>query len=147
MQGFLTENVKITKVKDPTTDGTSAAEGASVDMAADGGFDGVVFMTSVSTAAANNTLKAQQSSDDGASDGFSDIEESAVDVGASDEDLVLDIQQPQKRYVKPVVVRGTSTVLGDIWAIQYRGRRLPTSFAAAGTLALKQLYRPDEGTA
>ena len=59
MQGLLSERVKITKVLDYTGAGTSATNTSSVDMA---GYDGVVFITSFGTAAANNVMKAQQSS-------------------------------------------------------------------------------------
>lgn len=148
MAEFLTDDCKITKLADQATAATSAVECASVDMQADGGWESVLFLTSFATAAANNLMKAQASDDDGVSDGWSDIAGSAVDVaGASDEDQVLDIYQPPKRYIRPYLSRGTSTASGDVWAILYRGRRKPYTNALAGTIAVTKLSAPAEGTA
>lgn len=144
---FLTDEVKITKVADQAGAATTTVTSSTVDMAADGGWDGVCFLSSFGTAAANNTLKAQQSSDDGDADAYADVEESAVDVGASDEDVILDILHPTERYLKCLALRGTSTTSGDIWAIQYRGRKRPSPDVTAGTAALKQISNRPEGTA
>lgn len=147
MQTFLTDNVKLLKVADAAGAATSAVTSAAVDMQADGGWDGCLFLTSFGTAAADNVLKAQQSDDDGVADGYSDLAESAVDAGASDEDQFVDIREPAKRYLKAVAVRGTSSTCENIWAILYRGRELPFSNVLAGTINGKQLNRPAEGTA
>lgn len=144
---FLTDQIKLLKIADPTTAGTSAVTSAAVDMQADGGWDGVVFLTSLGTAAADNIMKAQQSDDDAASDAYSDLEDSGVPVGASDEDQFIDIQEPAKRYLKAVVARGTSSTCGDIWALLYRGRKLPFDNVLTGTINGVRLNRPDEGTA
>ena len=140
MHGLLTENTKITKVADAATAATSDVTSASVDMQ---GWDGVVFLTSYGTAAADNAIHAEQSSDDSS---FADLEGSEVDVGASDEDQFVDLHTPAERYVRCIGERGTSSALGDIWAIQYRGRDLPQSNVTSGTLNGKQLVRPAEGT-
>jgi hypothetical protein len=147
MHVFLTESCFLTKVSDPTTAGTSDVTGASVDMAAHGGFEGVCFFSSFGTAAAGNFLKAQQSSDDGVADGFSDLEGSAVDPGASDEDQFVDIVRPLKRYLRPVAIRGTSSALGDVWALLYRGSTIPVVNVIAGTINGVKLLSPAEGTA
>lgn len=149
MQGYLTQNVKITKVADHTAAGTTDVTGASVDMAEDGGYDGVVFMTSFGTAAADNLLKAQQSSDDGSADDFGDLEGTGVVSGASpsNEDVVLDIQRPTKRYVRPVAVVDTSSTVESIWAIRYRSREVPLTNSVSGTLICEQHSSPAEGTA
>lgn len=148
--GFLCEQVKITKVADAAGAGTTAVNGAGVDMQADGGWDAVLFLTSYGTPAANNLMKAQQSDDDASADDYTDIAGSEVDAsGASDEDQWLDIQRPRKRYVRPVVQRGTSSTCENIWAIQYRGRKVVSSAInlVSGTIYGKKLYHPDEGTA
>lgn len=147
MLPFLSDNVKITKVADQATAATSTVTSAAVDMAANGGWDGVMFLTSYGTAAADNLIKAQQSSDDGSADAYADIAGSEINGGASDEDQVLDIFQPQERYVKCLAQRGTSSTSGDIWAIQYRGRSLPVTNTVSGTIVVQQLNRPAEGTA
>ena len=150
MNGFITEHCKLIKLADYASAATSAVNGAGVDMQADGGWDGVLFFGSFGTAAADNFLKAQQSDDDGSSDGYSDLAGSAGTPGSSDEDAWLDIQLPRKRYVRPVAVRTTSTTLENLWALVYRGKKLPlasTVNVISGTIYGKQLYHPDEGTA
>jgi len=140
VNAFLSEETKITKVADAAAADTTAVTGASVDM---DGWDGVLFLTSLGTAAANNAMHAEQSADDSA---FADLEGSEVDVGASDEDQFIDIQRPSDRYVRPVVLRGTSSACGDVWAIQYRGSQVPQSNVTSGTINGKQLVSPAEGT-
>lgn len=147
LQGLLTENFRITKVKDPTTAGTSDVTSDSVDMAADGGWDNVAFLTSYGTAAANNLMHAESSSDDGDADTFADIAGSELDLaGASDEDQIIDIAHPPERYVRVVAQCGTSTTVGDIWAIQYNGKKLPISPDITGTIQVQQLVAPATGT-
>ena len=147
MQTYLTDNVKLLKVADAAGANTTEVAGASVDMQADGGWDGCLFLTSLGTPAANNIMKAQQSDDDGVADGFSDLADSAVPVSTSDEDQFIDIREPAKRYLKPIITRGTSTTVENIWAILYRGRELPHNNVLAGTIQGVQLNRPAEGTA
>jgi hypothetical protein len=142
VKGFLSENILLTKVEDPTADGTSAVESAIVDM---DGWDGVIFFTSYATAAADNAIHAEQGAASDLSDA-ADLEGSEVDVGASDEDQFVDILRPQERYLRCVALRGTSSVLGEIWAIQYRGAHLPQDNTTTGTIEGKQLVSPAEGT-
>ena len=148
---FLTEAVKITKVADAATAATSDVTGTGVDMQ---GWDGVVFLTSYGTAAADNLIHAEESSDDAATDAYTDIAGSEVDLsGASDEDQFLDIMRHGSggtaRYIRVVAQRGTSSTCGDIWALQYRGREVP--FAASpnltsGTIYGKRVLSPIAGT-
>ncbi len=147
MQTYLTDNVKLLKVLDAVAGGTSTQTSAAVDMQADGGWDGCLFLTSLGTPAADNIMKAQQSDDDAATDAYSDLLDSGVPVGASDEDQFIDIREPAKRYLKAVITRGTSTTVENLWAILYRGRELPFSNVLAGTINGVQLNRPAEGTA
>ena len=104
---------------------------------------------SFGTAAANNTLKVQQSNDSGGSpDDFTDLAGSAVGVGASDEDVYADVKNPQKRYVRAVLSRGTSTTSGDIWAVVYGLRSSAAAInTISGTQAGEQSNSPAEGTA
>lgn len=141
----LSNHVKITKVKDHSGAATSAVDSDAVDMA---GFDGVIFLTSFGTAAANNTLKAAQSADSaGSPDDFSDLANTSVSSGTSDEDVWIDIYRPRKRYVRVTAARGTSSTLESIWAIQYRGRKAPVSNVLAGTIVGEAHVSPAEGTA
>jgi hypothetical protein len=145
--GFLTEQVKIIKLQDHTTAGTSAVTSDAVDMGQNGGFDSVVFLTSFGTAAANNTLKAQQSDDDGSADAYSDLAGTSVTSGSSDEDVFIDIRNVGKRYVKCVSARGTSTTQESVWAILYNAKQLPVDNTTSGTIAGEQHGAPAEGTA
>lgn len=142
--GFITEHVKITKLKDHSTAATSAVDSASVDMA---GWDGVLFLTSFGTAAADNTLKAAQSDDDGSADDFTDLTGTSVASGTSDEDVWIDIQRPTKRYVRVTAARGTSSTLESIWAIQYRGRTAGQTNVTSGTIIGERHASKAEGTA
>lgn len=140
----LSNGVLITKIKDTTSAaGSTVLESSVVDMA---GYDGILVMTSLGTAAADNILSAKMSSaNDTATMGA--IEGSAVAPGASDEDQWLDIYCPRKRYLQFIVTRATSSKLGDIWAVQYGGRKLPEDNNVSGTIAGEVLVSPSSGTA
>ena len=144
MRALLSEQIKINKITDHTTAATSEVTSGAVDMA---GYEGVLFITSFGTAAANNLVKAQQSSDDGATDGYSDLEGTSVTSGTSDEDVYIDIFRPTKRYLKLVATRGTSSTLESIYALQYNPRTLPVDNTITGTIAGEAFVTPAEGTA
>lgn len=129
--GYLTDNVKITKVADHSTAATSDVTSASVDMA---GWDGVLFLTSLGTAAAGNIVTLHGSSDDSSFSATTALKSS----GTSDEDVAVDLQSPASRYYRAVVTRGTSSTCESIWAIQYRGRSKAQTFAVSGTSAVGQ---------
>lgn len=141
--GYLSQNVRLVKVADAATSGTSDVPGGSVDMA---GAEGVLFFSSFGTSATNNTIKAQQSSDNSSSDAWADLAGSSVGVGASDEDVFIDIFRPRERYVRPVVTRGTASALGDIWAIVYGLREVPHQNVVSGTQVGETTAAPAEGT-
>lgn len=137
----LSAECKFTKVKDHSAAGTDAVNSDSVDMA---GWNGVVFLTSFGTANANNTANGAQSSDNSS---FDDLAGTSVSSGASDEDVWLDIYRPSDRYVRLEVARGTSSTLESIWAIQYRGSKMPVSNVVSGTIIGERHVSPAEGTA
>lgn len=140
----LSTEVKLTKVQNHTAAGTSAVTSDSVDMA---GFEGVLFLTSFGTAAAGNTLKLQQSSDDGDQDAWSDVAGSSVTSGDSDEDVYIDVFRPTKQFVRVVAARGTSSTLESIWALQYEGSTRPVDNTIAGTIVGELHLSPAEGSA
>lgn len=142
--GYLSEHIKIQKVQDHTTAGTSTITTDAIDMA---GYDGVLVLSSFGTPASNNTVKLQQSSDDGGSDDYSDLEGTSTTSGSSDEDVFVDLKSPSKRYVKAVFTRGTSSTLESIWALLYRARSLPVDNTTTGTIAGETHASPAEGTA
>lgn len=138
---LLSENVKITRLNGVQSAATSAVNAASVDMS---GYRGVIFLASLGTPAADNIMKAQQSADDSS---FADLADSAVNVGASDDSQWIDIYDPEERYIRPSIARGTSSTVEAIWAIQYDPRETPVSNVTAGTINGVALIRPAEGTA
>lgn len=142
---FLSDQVKIIKVQDHTTAGTSDVNSDGVDMQQSGGFDGVLFLTSFGTAASGNKINAAQGADN--SSDWVDLEGTSVSSGSSDEDVWLDIQHPTDRYVRLEVVRGTSSTLESIWAILYRGRSCPVDNTTLGTIIGEAHNAPAEGTA
>ena len=137
----LSSECKFTKVKDHSAAATSAVNSDSVDMS---GWDGVVFLTSFGTAATDNTANGATSSDDST---FNDLLDTETGATASDEDIWLDIYKPLERYLRLEVVRGTSTTLESIWAIQYRGRKMPVDNTTTGTIIGEAHVSPAEGTA
>lgn len=144
---LLNEEIKIVKVEDHTAAGTTDVTSDGVDLSANGGWDGVLFITSVGTAAADNLMHAEQSSDDGSADTYGDLEGGEIDLsGASDEDQWLDVFRPTKKWVRVVAQRGTSSTQESIWAILYRGRQKKYSNLTSGTIYGKALISPAEGT-
>jgi hypothetical protein len=127
-----------------TAAGTSTLTSAAVDMA---GYEGAVCFAKFGTAAADNTLKAQQSSDDGSADAYADLLGTSVGVGASDETVFLDIKKPRERYLKFLALRGTSTTLEYMIVFKYGARSLPVDNTTAGTIHGEQHVSPAEGTA
>lgn len=148
MQGMLTEETKIIRVKVSQTAATSTITSDAVDMAADGGWDEVTFVVDFETAAANNSLKAQQSSDNAVADAYADIAGSAVPVDTGGTVQRLNILRPRERYLKAVATRGTSTVLGTMYAILSRGRKpYALGSASVDNYNVERLVNPAEGTA
>ena len=144
ISGFLSDAVKLTKIKDHSTAATSEVSSDSVDML---GYDGALFFSSFGTADATNSLKLQQSSDDASTDAYSDLEGTSVASGTSDEDVWIDITQPGKRYLKLIATRGASSTLESMWVIQYKARALPVDNTTSGTIVGEQFNGPAEGTA
>jgi hypothetical protein len=138
----LSNGVKITRVVGPTVAGTTTIDGTALDMQ---GYEGVVFVGSVVTAAVNNGIKAQQGQASNLSDA-ADLAGTAVLLDATKTQMVLDVYRPEERYVRCQVVRGTSTVIDSVWAIQYGARVEPVSNVTAAQAAELHVS-PAEGTA
>src|SRR5205823_2780018 len=98
------------------------------------------------TAAANNTASAQEDVASGMATvqdlAGSKVSSSAV---ATLKTLMVDVQRPLKQFVRAKVLRGTSTTVDAIVAIQYSARNLPIAQAAASAI-VGQLNAPAEGT-
>lgn len=139
----LSSCCKLTKAKDHSAANTTDVVSDFIDTS---GYDGVLFLTSFGTAAANNTLKAQQATDSGGSDA-ADLAGTSVASGSSDEDVWIDIYRPAERYVSVTAARGTSSTLESIWAILYGPRELPVDNTTTGTIIGELHQEPTEGTA
>lgn len=141
---LLSNQLKLDTASAYATAATSSVTGTGYDCS---GYEGILFYVKVGTAAADNYLKAQYSSDDASTDAYSDIEDSGVEVGASDEGIWLEVKNPIKKWVKPVLLRGTSSTADPIIAIRGGARALPIDNTTAGTIHGKALISPAEGTA
>ncbi len=139
----LSSAVKILEHIATTATGTTTINGTAIDMA---DVDGALIICKFSTAAANNTLKAQQDTAVGMG-AAADLLGSSVVVGASDEIVWLDIYKPQERFVRAAALRGTTTVIEWCVAILYGPRLKPQSNVLAGTINGKLLASVIEGTA
>ena len=146
------KNVKITRLLNAVAAGTTEQAGSVLDME---GYEGVMFIASFGTLTATQVTSLNARAGD-ASDG-SDATTSAADLagskvgpladGDSNKGLVLDVYRPQKRYIRPVIVRGTANaVIDGVWAIQYSARLGPTT-QPTSVAASKQLASPAIGTA
>lgn len=143
MEKDLIQDIKIDSVLTYTTAAASDITNATpLDMQS---YNGVIFIARFGTAAADNTIQAQQGLAANGSDA-ADLAGSKVAVGASDELVVLQIENPLERYIRPVVKRGTSSTLEFLLAIRYGPKQKPVANALAGTLALKRIWGPAEGT-
>lgn len=134
---------KLVKVADHTAAGTSDVTSSIVDTA---GYEGVIFFSSFSTANATNSIKVQQNTANQTT-GMADLAGTSVTSGASDEDVIVEIHNPQKRYLQVVATRGASTTLESVWAILYNGTPGAAANSVSGTQVAEAWHAPAEGTA
>jgi hypothetical protein len=140
----LSKNVKITRLAAyQGAAGSDYTSAAAVNMA---DYEGCLFIASIGTAAANNGMKILQSSDNGSVDTFADLEGSKVLSDATQTQFAIDIYRPQEQYLRPTIIRGTSTTIESVWAIQYGPKKAPVTNTST-TLAAETHVSPDEGTA
>lgn len=124
----LSKDVCLTRVLNAVAAGVTVQNGATVDML---GFDGVMFVASLGalTATQTTSLKAQHGDLANGTDG-ADLAGSGtgnMPDAASNKVLICDVFNPQKRYVRPVLVRGVANaVIDGIIAIQYKAGKAPT---------------------
>ena len=148
---ILNESARIALAKTAVAAGTTDVNGDGIDMQLDGGYDSVAFLCLVGTLTLTQvtSLKAQASDDNGSSDSWGDIEGSdSGNLADTDDDklLVLDVVHPIKRWIRPVLLRGTANaVLNAIIAIQYNGRT-PPAVNSADVVKSLNLVDAIEGT-
>jgi hypothetical protein len=121
----LSQGVKITKVAAAGASAGTAVNSSSVDMS---GFEGVIFIGSLATANAGNSAVAAQSSDNSA---FADLSGASVVTGDDADSFLIDVYRPRERYVRVELDRsGANTAYGDIYAVQYKAAKSPTTHGA-----------------
>lgn len=138
----LVKDVKITKVLGNTATGTTTINTSAVDMQ---GYEGVIFLASIVTAAANNGIKGQQGQQSNMGDA-ADLAGTQLLSDGTKTDLLLDIYRPQERYVRAAVIRATTTVIEAVWALQYMAGKKPVNNVTAAQ-ALELWAAPAEGAA
>jgi hypothetical protein len=144
----LSKSAKVTRALNSVAAGTTNQNGSVIDMA---GFEGVQFIAlfGALTATQVTSLKVQQGDLADGSD-MADLEGS-LHTALADADgnncLVTDVFRPQKRYVRPVVTRGTANaVIDGVVALQYSARTQPV-VKDATVKAIKTIISPEEGVA
>lgn len=137
----LSKNSKVVLVLAGQASGTSTLSTNPVDMQ---GYEGVMFVGSLATANAGNFAKARQGQQANMSDG-ADLANTKVTPVTNGDSFLLDIYKPLKRYVDVQITRGVATVTGDIYAILYGPRKIPTVHGS--TINAEMHISPAEGTA
>lgn len=129
--------------------GQTAINGTGINMS---GFESVIFIAKLGAVNATGvgSLKGQASDDDGSADAYNDLAGSAVAFGDTDDGklLILEVYRPKKKWVRPVVTRGTAdSVVDSIIAILTKPRVAEVTEDAADVAGKEVHASPDEGTA
>lgn len=123
----------------PTATGTSTILSAAYDMA---GFESICFIVRLGTPAANNTIKVSQCDTSGGI--YADL--TGTSVGhATNNQLMIEVSRTKEQFIKLNVVRGTSTTIDSLVAVQYRARTRPVTQPTASTS--EKYINAAEGTA
>jgi hypothetical protein len=136
---------KIVVVSPGVAAGTTNITPGGVDTA---GYDSVLFLAVFGTlsAGAVTSLKAQASNDNGNTDAWSDIAGSNTPVPqatGSNKAASLDVYRPIKRYVQPVVLRGTgNAVLQVLVAVLYNAAHISEPVVADASVVASN-FLPD----
>ena len=141
----ISRGIKFTPVLDAVAAGTSDQNSSSVDMTS---FDACTFAIGFGaiTASAVTSVKLQGSDDDSA---WSDLAGTAVSVADSDDNkmVLAEINQPQQRYVRCVVDRGTQNAVIDFAvAMQSKANKAPVTQSST-VLGSEFHQAPAAGTA
>lgn len=119
--GYLSDNTAVDQAIAYTTAGTSTITSSAIDMQ---GFEHLMVIALIGTAAANNVITVQTG------DTSSTSATSATSGSSSVSLQVIDIQNVNKRYVKVSVARGTSTTIEQVTVIRYGTRAAAVTQAA-----------------
>jgi len=128
---------------------TTITPSAGIDML---GFETCAFeiLWGAITAGGAQSVKVQQSNDDGVADDYDDLEGSGQTVADDDDNkiTIVEVVRPTKRYLKCLVLRATQdSAVDGIVAHQYGARTLPVTQDATTVSGTEVLVSPAEGTA
>lgn len=138
----LTNQTKILKLADAVSGaGTDYTSATVVDTA---GFQGCRFIVQFGTSATDNGVKVQQDTASGFGTG-ADLAGTKVLLDGTAKVAIVDVYRPLERYLKPVVLRGTSSTIDCILAELYEPDVSPTTVSTAVNRELH--VSPAEGTA
>lgn len=145
----LSKYGKVTRLANAAASGSTDVVGSSLDMK---GFQAVTFVCllgSVSDSPQGTpTLKAQQAATDGSPETFADLAGTGVAGGSTDDNkvIILEVDSPRERYVRPVLTRTGGAALDGIIAIQTKAIEEPVTHDS--TVAASEYHlAPSEGTA
>jgi len=136
-------NEKWVKLKDHSAASTAAVESDIIDLA---GYDGVTFVTSFGTANATNTVKVQGNTANQTT-GMTDLADTSLASGSSDEDVIVSLHKPRYRYLQVVAARGASSTLESVWARLYGASSSTTRNSVSGTQIAESHVNVTSGTA
>ena len=138
----LSNHTKIIKLANAQT--AAASDYSSATVVDTAGYEGARFIVQFGTSAVDNGVKVQQDTDSGFGTG-ADIEGSKKLLDATAKVAIVDIFRPRERYLKPVVLRGTSSTIDCILVELYGPRVQPTTDDAS--VNSEKHVSPAEGTA
>lgn len=130
-------------------EGSADREGASLDMKGFGAAAIIVKFAAIAGSAAT-TIKAQQSSDAGVADGWSDLEGTSQTIADDDDDqvFIIDLINPTKRYVRLYVDKDAAHNTAETALyMQYQPMVIPVVQTVASEVTYEAHASPAEGTA
>lgn len=131
---FMSERCKVLLIQAPLADGQTDPDSSVIDMAADGGWDGCLFVGVLGAITGSGTVELQVKAADTETVGsaITGAVDTASGSGDSNKLLLVDVLQPAKRYLSSTLTRATAnSVYGGTLAILYRGKVLPIAQLAA----------------
>jgi hypothetical protein len=139
--GQLNENVEVAYVGAAVSNSSSTDSNSSrLDMQ---GFDGVLFVTTITDSASTGvaTLKVEQNTSDSDTGMALITGASAAVTSATNDDLngkilIVDVRKPRQRYVQGVRTSATANIaFGEIIAIRYGPRLAPAALSSTAAAA------------
>lgn len=144
--GFLTEDVKATRVMNAVAAGQTAQNSTGVDMT---GWDGVMFIVSFGAITASAVTSCHMAQGDTLSGSYADLTGTSISVADDDDNqiVILNLEKPIDRFVRCEISRGTAdAVIDGVVALQYKGNR-PSTHDATTVVGTETHVSPAEGTA